>query len=64
MEIYRQPSESQAAGPEQSHEPSGEVSPELVRQIAERVYALILEDLRIEYERRRWEPGGWPVAGG
>ena len=29
------------------------LSPELVRQVAERVYSMVLEELRIEQERRR-----------
>ena len=32
---------------------TGTITPELVRQVAERVYALWLRDLQIEQERRR-----------
>ena len=44
---------------------NGLVTPELVRQVADRVYALILEDLQIEQERRQLGLiGGSGVQGG
>lgn len=32
---------------------TGPITPELVREIADRVYAMLLRDLRLERERRR-----------
>ena len=34
-------------------EASGEISPDLVRKVADEVYALLLRELQIENERRR-----------
>ncbi|GAB4145308.1 MAG: hypothetical protein Fur0021_02460 [Candidatus Promineifilaceae bacterium] len=34
---------------------TSKITPELVRQVAGRVYALWLRDLQIEQERRRWQ---------
>ena len=33
---------------------TSKITPELVRQVAGRVYALWLRDLQLEQERRRW----------
>lgn len=33
---------------------TSKITPELVRQVAQRVYALWLRDLQLEQERRRW----------
>jgi hypothetical protein len=38
---------------------SGALTPDLVRQVADRVYAMVIEELRIEQERRRIEKSGW-----
>lgn len=35
------------------------VTPELVRQVADKVYAMWLRDLQIERERQRPSPNGW-----
>jgi hypothetical protein len=44
---------------------TGQITPELVRQIADKVYAMILEELRIEQERRQLDLKGWTgVQGG
>ncbi len=48
---------SAAGSPEKSGEAAA-LAPELVRQVADRVYTMLLEELRIEYERRRLEPVG------
>jgi hypothetical protein len=37
----------------ESNNGSLELTPELVRQVADKVYALLLKELRIEQERRR-----------
>jgi len=36
-----------------SNEGSGEISRDLVRKVADEVYAMLKRELRIEYERRR-----------
>lgn len=36
-----------------SKQPTGETTPELVKKVTDRVYAMLLEDLRIERERYR-----------
>ena len=41
------------------------LTPDLVRQVADKVYSLFLEELRIEQERQRLELIGWSgVQGG
>ena len=40
-----------------SKPPAGKVSPELVRQLADRVYAMLLLDANIAQERYRNQPG-------
>jgi hypothetical protein len=40
-------------------EPGGDFSPELVRRIAEKVYEMLLEDLRFEKERHQPDLAGW-----
>jgi hypothetical protein len=35
------------------------VTPELVRQVADKVYELWLRDMQIEQERRRWSDQRW-----
>lgn len=35
------------------------VTPELVRQVADKVYAMWLRDLQIERERQRTKPNDW-----
>lgn len=45
--------------------PSGEISEELVRKVTDRVYALLLAELRLDFERQRAtglgarRRGGW-----
>lgn len=46
------PSTRAEAAPLQTGEPSA-ITPEVVRLVTERVYLLLLADLRIEQERRR-----------
>jgi hypothetical protein len=38
---------------------SGALTPDLVRQVADRVFAMIIEELHIEQERQRFEKSGW-----
>ena len=38
---------------EEAAQPGTEITPELVRQVTEKVYALWLQDLKIARERRR-----------
>ncbi len=58
------PSDSSAGGSENADQGSA-LNPELVRQVADKVYALFLDDLRIERERRRLERiGSDEVQGG
>jgi hypothetical protein len=52
------------ASPAENAGPGGTLSPDLVRQVADKVYALFLEDLRIERERRQLELMGWGGAQG
>jgi hypothetical protein len=40
------------------------LTPELVKQVTERVYALLLADLKIERERQRWQPATQPTSRG
>ena len=51
------PAENQPISPDISNEnqseTSLEISPQLVKQIADRVYTLLQTDLRIEFERSR-----------
>jgi len=51
------PAENQPFSPDISNEnqseTSLEISPQLVKEIADRVYTLLQTDLRIEFERRR-----------
>lgn len=42
-----------AASNRQAGSQAGELTAELVRQVADRVYAMLLRDLRIEQERAR-----------
>jgi len=52
------PAENQPLSPDTSNEnqseTSHEISPQLVKEIADRVYTLLQTDLRIEFERRRF----------
>ena len=52
------PAENQPFSPDISNEnqseTSLEISPQLVKEIADRVYTLLQTDLRIEFERRRF----------
>ena len=51
------PADNQPLSPDISNEnqseTSLEISPQLVKEIADRVYTLLQTDLRIEFERRR-----------
>lgn len=38
--------------------PGGQLTAEQVRQVAERVYAMLMMDLKLERERRREGPNG------
>ena len=41
------------------------LTPELARQVADRVFALLLADLKMEHERRRTvRPSSWNRSGG
>ena len=35
------------------------LTPDLVRQVADKVYSMLIDELRIEQERRRLELMGW-----
>ncbi len=59
MEINRQISSDGATSSTDGAEAGGSLSPDLVRQIADKVYAMLLEDLRIEKERRQLDLIGW-----
>ncbi|HUV91555.1 MAG TPA: hypothetical protein VMV80_00580 [Anaerolineales bacterium] len=52
------PADNQPLSPDTSNEnqseTSHEISPQLVKEIADRVYTLLQTDLRIEFERRRF----------
>jgi hypothetical protein len=52
-------------GPDRANEARGEITPDLVREIADKVYAMLLMDVKLESERRR-TPGSGPlhVGGG
>lgn len=65
MEVNRQTSSVTTTGSPEQVGQGGNLSQELVRQVAEKVYTLLLEDLRIERERRRYEmTGGNEAQGG
>ena len=41
------------------------LTPDLVRQVADKVYSMLIDELRIEQERRRLELMGWSgIQGG
>lgn len=50
-------------GSDQAANQGEKVSPELIEIIAAKVYALMLRDLKIERERRRW-PANRPFSRG
>ncbi len=62
MDINRQTSSDTTTGSSEQVGRSGSLSPEVVRLVTEKVYALFLEDLRIERERRHLELIGSSVA--
>lgn len=55
--MRRQTAQGNTAEVGQNTSESG-LSPELVRQVADRVYAMLRRDLQIERERRRLFSGG------
>ncbi len=62
MDINRQSSSGTTTGSPEQVVQGGNISPEVVRLVAEKVYALFLEDLRIERERRHLELIGSSMA--
>ena len=64
MEVNRQTSSVTTTSAPDELGQGGSLSPDLVRQVAEKVYALFLEDLRIEKERRQLTLIGWYGAQG
>ena len=65
MDVNRQTTADTTTGSPEQVGQGGGLSPDLVRQVAEKVYALFLEDLRIERERRQLELiGSSGVLGG
>jgi len=56
---------SQPAGSPDGGQSAGALTPELVNKVAEKVYAMLLLDLKIERERRRTSSGNpWSGQGG
>ena len=53
-----------ASGPTQPAPNAPGITPELVQEIADKVYALLLADLRIERERLRLTRHTWHGQGG
>jgi hypothetical protein len=54
-----------AGGSEENTGEGSLLTPDLVRQVAEKVYRMMIEELRIEQERRRLELMGWSgIQGG
>lgn len=57
--MRRQTAQGNAAEVRQNASSESGLSPELVRQVADRVYAMLCRDLQIERERRRLFSGGY-----
>ena len=52
-ELQNQPDGSAPSKPGEESTKQMEITPELVRAISDRIYAMLLQDLRIERERER-----------
>lgn len=53
----QRPVESTAATAAPEKQPPAALTPELVREVTEKVYVLWCRDLKLERERRRFMPG-------
>ena len=53
-ELQTQPGESAPSKPVRESAKKVEITPELVHAVADRIYAMLLHDLRIERERLRF----------
>ncbi len=65
MSLDTENTQDTLVAPEQSSQYEGAITPDLVSEITDKVYALLLSDLKIENERNQTFPKWrWNIRGG